>query len=225
MPPFYFSRSPLTMNLFPLVSPTRRTRRRGGLSVAGGRWGHGALAGKAFGSLRASRPTGPVPSAPSYSGKGAPHGGVASCPGPGVGNGRPAPGTGPRPVSGEPARAGGTTPGARCTPGNARRRRGNFLGGARPDPFCGPNRGAAVKGAPPGEVIPPTAVPPGRWNRDAGAYSTSRNPAKCCRGRRVHPPGTHSTAPATAARPAGQAAVAGRAHPHHNQLPQPERVG
>ena len=66
-----------------------------------------------------------------------------------------------------------------------------------PARFCGPNRNAAVNGATPGEIIPPTAMPTGRWNRDAGAADS----------------------------PAGQAAVAERAQPHYTHLPQPERVG
>ena len=185
------------MNLFCLLTPTRRTRRRG-LSIAEGRYGHGFLADKAFVSLRKSRPTGSVPSIPSDSGKGAPHGEVASCTGTRVGNGSPAhrPGTGPQPVGGEPAREGGTTPSARFTPGNARRRRGNFLVEALHYPFCSPNRGAAVNGATPGEVIPPTAMPTGRWSCDAGAYSASVNSAKYCRN--AEPSGrcrAHATAP------------------------------
>ena len=107
VPSFHFLSSPLMMNIFPLLTPTRRTRRRGGLSVAGGRCEHGALAGKPFMSPREPPPIGPVPSSPSYLGKGASHWGVASYTGTRVGNGSPAYGTGPRPVSGEPARIAG----------------------------------------------------------------------------------------------------------------------
>ena len=179
------------MNLLPLVSPTRRTRRRGALSDAGGRCKHGALAGKPFMSPREPRPIGPVPSAPSYSGKGAPHGGVASCPGPRVGNGSPAPGTGPRPVSGEPARAGGTTPGARCTTGNARRRRGNFLDGALP---C-PARFAVLTGALPSmtprreRALPRRRCPPDDGTATPGRIRPASTPRSTAGAVECIPPG------------------------------------